>query len=721
MADDFLEALRTQAASSLFRTEGELSVAGLAAPVTIRRDAWGTPAIEAGSLEDLWFAQGLVTAGERLFQLDLAIRAATGRLAEVFGPSVVDTDRFARTVGLHRAGARYLEGWTERDHAMHERFRAGVHAWVAAMPAKPIEYQLLDLDPVLPEDPADWSACFAYLAWGLSNNHDKEVLRAQLAKALGPDAAGRLLPPTAGGTGLGSNDWVVAGSRTATGAPLLANDPHLLALQPGVWLELHLSAPGYLARGVALCFSPGLILGATPHHAWGATNVTGDVQDLFEVGDADVTQERAETIAVRGEDEPRTFAVRETRFGPVLTHVQVGLLDPAAVALEETYALRWTGHDHGIRPSLALDAAQATSFDGFRAAVLEIGCPGQNFVYADVGGTIALQVTGLHPIRRAGDGLVPVPGGTDDHTWDGWVPLDELPREVDPPRGFIVTANDGLHAGMTSHLLSNDFHEPHRALRIAELLEERTDHDVASCATIQTDTVSLPARAVLPLLGRLTPQTEAQGAALAALAAWDGDVAAGSHPAALYHTWTTAIARRILSPRVPEDVLDGYLAWGETWRCQVLPALLEDPGRWLDDDLLRAALDDAIEEVADRTWGDLHRLVLAHPLARIPGLEALFVAADAPFGGDEQTVANGGYDATQHHRAAVIPSWRVVWDLADLDRSVAVLPSGTSGNPASPHWNDQASLYLAGRTRPAPISPDGVRASTVATLSVLPA
>ncbi|MGE5227105.1 MAG: penicillin acylase family protein, partial [Planctomycetaceae bacterium] len=477
MGEDFLEALRAQAAASLFPVQGELSAPGLAAPVTVRRDAWGTPAIDAASREDLWFAQGLVTAGERLFQLDLAIRAATGRLAEVFGPSLVDADVFARTVGLHRAGARYLERWTDLDHAMHARFRAGVRAWVEAMPARPIEYQLLDLDPVLPEDPADWSACFAYLAWGLSNNHDKEVLRAQLAAAMGAEAASVLLPSTAGGTGLGSNDWALAGSRTASGSPLLANDPHLLALQPGAWLELHLSAPGYLARGVALCFSPGVILGATPHHAWGATNVTGDVQDLFEVGDADVTEERAEVVAVRGEPEPRTFTVRETRFGPVLTHVQVGLLDPVSVPLEQTYALAWTGHEHGIRPSLALDAARAASFEEFRAAVLEVGCPGQNFVYADVEGTVALQVTGLHPVRRSGDGLTPSPGD-DDHGWHGWVPLDALPREVDPARGFVVTANDGLHAGLTPHLLSNDFHQPYRALRITELLEGRAEHDV---------------------------------------------------------------------------------------------------------------------------------------------------------------------------------------------------------------------------------------------------
>jgi penicillin amidase len=717
---DFLEGLRAAAGAAAFPLEGELTVPGLAAPVTVRRDAWGVPVIDAGSLDDLWFAQGLVTAGERLFQLDLALRASTGRLSEVFGERTFGDDAFVRTIGLHLAGRRYAENWTDGDHAMHARFREGVRAWIAAMPTPPIEYVLLDLSPELPQDPGSWAAAFAFLGWGLSNNHEQELLRARIAERAGEDAVDLLMPSTAGGNGRGSNAWVVAGSRTASGAPLLANDPHLLALQPGVWFEVHLRAPGFDVRGVALTFSPGAILGATPHHAWGVTNVTGDVQDLVEVGGADITGVRNEDIAVRGEPDPRRIEVRETRHGPVLSRVPVGMLHPAHEALERDYALRWTGHEHGIRPSLALEAARAGSFEEFRRAALGVGCPGQNFVYADVEGVIGHQCTGLHPIRESGDGTRPVPSA--DADWRAWVPLEELPHAQDPSEGFLVTANDGLHAARTPHLISNDFHPPFRARRITELLEGRKDHDVASMAAIQADTVSLPARETVPLLLALEAADDNQRTALDLLAGWDGDMSAGSAAAGLFNAWCGAIARRVVGPHLGEDLTRAYLAWREPFQCLALPRLLrERPTGWLDDDLLREALDEALTEADGRPWGELHRLRLAHPLAAIPGLEGLFVAADLPWGGDEQTVAQAGMDGTQGFATAVIPSWRVVWDLGDLDRSAGVVPTGNSGNPASPHWADQTERYAAGALRPIAVSHDATEAATVTTLSITPA
>ena len=190
---------------------------------------------------------------------------------------------FTRTIGLNRAGRRHVtDTWSDLDHAMHASFRAGVRAWIDTMPAKPIEYQLLDLEPDLPEDPAPYASAFALLAWNLSNNWEAELLRAELDDRLGRAVTDTLLPVAPAGGGVGSNNWVIAGRRTATGAPLLANDPHLLVTQPGIWLELVLRAPGYEARGVAAPFTPGIFLGTTPHHAWGATNVTGDVADLYE-------------------------------------------------------------------------------------------------------------------------------------------------------------------------------------------------------------------------------------------------------------------------------------------------------------------------------------------------------------------------------------------------------------------------------------------------------
>ena len=318
--------LRAMAAPSLFPLDGELRLPGLEAAVTVERDRWGTPRITAASLEDLWFAQGVVTAGERLFQLELFLRAATGTLSEIFGELTYDDDVFTRTIGLNRAGARHAaETWTDADHEMHGRFRAGVRTWIDAMPAKPIEYQLLDLEPALPDDAAAYASAFALLAWELSNNWEAELLRAELDDRLGRAVTDTLLPIAPAGGGVGSNNWVIAGRRTASGAPLLANDPHLQVTQPGIWLELVLRAPGYEARGVAVPFTPGIFLGTTPHHAWGATNVTGDVADLYEErlhedGTAVRTAEgwapltiHEERIAVRGEPEPRTLAVRRER------------------------------------------------------------------------------------------------------------------------------------------------------------------------------------------------------------------------------------------------------------------------------------------------------------------------------------------------------------------------------------------------------------------------
>jgi penicillin amidase len=759
---DFIDGLRAVAGAALFPTEGELTAPGLAASVRVRRDAWGVPYIEAETLDDLWFAQGFVTAGERLFQLDLLLRAATGRLSEVFAERTLAEDRFARTIGLHRAGEHVAAGWDETDRAMHGRFRAGVAAWVAAMPAAPVEYTLLDLRPEIPDDEASWAAAFAFLAWGLSGNWDQELIRAWIRERAGEDAVRTLMPPLppdppavpAGALhgaildtfprhkGQGSNDWVVAPSRTATGGALLANDPHLLALQPGAWIELHLSAPGYRARGVALTFSPGILLGATDHHAWGVTNVSGDVQDLYverlnedrTAAEFDGTWEPLtiyrEEIVVRGEDEPHVLEVRETRHGPILDTFPSGILDAEQLELPPgpTYALRWVGRESGIHPSLTLRAAEATDFETFREASLGLECPGQNVVYADVEGTIGYACTGRFPVRRAGDGTAPVPGWTSEHEWVGWIPPDELPWAKDPELGFLATANNRNHDEAYPHLIGHDFHTPFRARRIVEVLESLDRCSVEDMVRLQLDTVSLPARETLPLLLELGPHTEAERTALELLRGWDGDMAADSAAAAIFNVWSRQIARRLLEPRLGEDLFRHYHAWREPFQCQALPALLREPEGWLDADLIRSALGDALAELREAggddasgwRWGAIHRLRLAHPLATIPGLEPLFLAADVELGGDEQTVMQAGFDGRHGYPAAVIPSWRAVYDLADLDRSVGVMPAGVSGNPASPHWNDQTERWRSGEPHPMPFTSAAVDAATVGELHVVP-
>jgi penicillin G amidase len=763
---DLVDQLRAMAAAALAPVDGDLAVPGLAARVTILRDRWGVPSIDAASQEDLWFAQGFVTAGERLFQLDLALRAANGRLSEVFADRTLAQDRFARVVGFRRAGKRIADGYDDESRTMMRRFREGVVAWVTQMPARPVEYVLLDLAPDLPDDDASWAAPAVSLAWSLSGNAQKELLRAAIAAELGSEAVLALLPPlpgdatpsvepvatpstAPGGAGVtdhagrlldamdglppspggrGSNAWTVAGRLTASGLPLLANDPHLEATQPGAWLELHLRAPGYEARGVALPFSPGVILGATPHHAWGVTNVTGDVQDLYlervnEDRTAALHDDRwepltvhTEEIAVRGSGEPVTVSVLESRHGPLLESFPIGDEAGDQVPLAETYALRWTGHERSIRPSAFVRAAQAQGFEGFREAVRHIECPGQNFVYADVEGTIGYQCTGAYPVRRRGDGTAPVPGWTSEHEWDGWIPFEDLPNGTDPDRGFLVTANDRPEGGDGRRPIGRDFHTPYRARRITARLADGAPHDVASTAAVQTDTVSLPAREVLERIRGIRTDDPHVADAMDLLLGWDGDLATDSIAAGLYEVWVQEMARAAVGGR---GFAEAYLALREPFACQVLPATAgDDPEAVLQ--ALRAALERLGPERERWRWGKLHAIRLVHPLGRMPGLESLFTAAEVPLGGDEQTVLQGGFDGREDFGPTVIPSWRAVWDLGDLDRSVTVLPSGTSGNPASPHWNDQTELWAAGGTKPAPVTWPAVQASAVSALRLSP-
>lgn len=778
----WIEQVRQAAQAVLPPIEGEIPVPGPSAPVEVIRDPWGVPHIYASTLDDLFFAQGFVVASERLFQLDMALRLANGRLATMFADLALPMDRFARTVGWNRAGERIAAAYDDLSLRMTRSFRAGVRAWLEVMPAPPVEYAVLDLAPDVPtgeEAEAYWASAVAYLGWTLSGNFDDELLRVAIAERLGWDAMRELfpdLPPVAPSvvagkrdrrrsafdllrsappqpSGQGSNNWVVAGSRTASGKPLLANDPHLTAEMPSVWIECHLSAPGYEAAGVSFPFTPGVVIGHTAHHAWGVTNVGGDTQDLYlerlsEDGGAALYQGawepvtvHREDIEVRGRGAPEVVEVPETRHGPILDSYLVGLLRPQVVegGIRETYALRSVGRDHGILPSTLLRIATANSFGEFRQALRDWHMPGQNFVYADVEGTIGYQCTGLYPVRRKGDGTVPVPGWTAEHEWGGWIPFDELPWCTDPEEGFLVTANNRIHNDDYPHLIGKDFSPPFRARRIAELITTSEEHTPDTFAAIQADTVSLSAREVLPLLAAVEPATDRQRRALGLLADWDGDLAASSAAAALYQVWSRQLAEEILRPKLGEALFDHYYARRDSsnaFGSQVLPNLLANPtaawfganGTAARDEVLRRALDAAIDELTaklgeDATewrWGALHRVVFAHPLATIGELAELFVGGVVEKGGDDTTVDAGGFAPGEDYGAAVIPSWRQIVDLSDPDASLGTHTTGQSGHPASPHWNDLVSLWAGGGYHPMPFTRRAVEAAAVSTMTLRP-
>src|SRR5919106_1923374 len=403
--------------------EGRVAVAGLRRPVEVLRDRWGVPHLHAETLHDLFLAQGYVMASERLFQMELLWRLGPGRLSELFGELTLPVDRFVRTVGWNRAGCYQADRWDDRSREMSEAFGAGIRAWIDTMPARPVEYGILGADPITPEESEATvlgASAAVFMAWSLSRNWDHKLLRAEIAERLGPETMRALFPDLdteasaveaskEGGfdrmallrdailppSGQGSNGWVVDGSRTETGKPLLANDPHLAISVPSAWFECHLVGPGIDVAGVTLPFSPGILIGHNDRIAWGFTNTEGDVQDVYlerlsedgtmaeYLGQWEPVALHREEMAVRGRDHREVLEVRETRHGPVGGAGRVGVGEPGVVAgLRRPCRLRWVGADYGIEPSTVFEMNTAGSWEDFRAAVHRgWACPGQNMVY----------------------------------------------------------------------------------------------------------------------------------------------------------------------------------------------------------------------------------------------------------------------------------------------------------------------------------------------------
>ncbi|MGH2718394.1 MAG: penicillin acylase family protein, partial [Actinomycetota bacterium] len=541
MADEVVEMLREAAREALPPLEGELSLPGLAGPVEVARDQWGVPHIYAENLLDLFRAQGFVTAADRYFQIELLSRYSLGSLSELIGALTLPLDRFIRTLGWPSIAARHVAGWDDASHEQVAALWEGVAAWREQMPAPPVEYAILEADPWVPTAETGKLATAGFsllLGYTLTRNWDAELLRAEVAEKVGVDAMVDLFPdcvnlpafiqagksthparaellanaflPT---SGQGSNNWVVSGARSATGKPLLANDPHLAILCPAMWYECHLSAPGLHAAGASLPFAPGIVIGHNERIAWGVTDTESDVSDLYlerlsedgnsaeYQGKMEALTTREEVIAVRDSD-PVVLAVKESRHGPLLDSYLIGIADPVAIegGITKSYALRWVAADRAVHPSCLTKVNRAANWEEFRAALSDWECPGLNWVYADVDGNIGYQLWGRHPVRNAGDGTVPVPGWTDEFEWVGNVPSAELPWAFNPPENFLCNANNKAHHDSYPHLLTKDFLPPYRVLRIAELLCATEKHTVESFAAIQQDTVSLAVREVLPYL-----------------------------------------------------------------------------------------------------------------------------------------------------------------------------------------------------------------------------
>ncbi len=738
------------------QTAGVLAVEGLQAPVEVIRDRWGVPHIYARTEHDLFFAQGYVHAQDRLWQMEVHRRTASGRLSEWFGDRTLATDRFLRTLGLRHAAALEWRLLSAETQAALRAYAEGVNTFLRQNRGRlPLEFLLLRTSPE-PWSPIDSLAFGKLMAYELGGNWQTELLRVELQARLGPDGVARLLPPPLPGTpvivgegastrvgqhtaaaAVGSNNWVLSGQKTDTGKPYLANDPHLSIGFPSIWYTMHLVGGRYQVIGFTFPGVPGVVIGHNGHLAWGVTNANPDVQDLFVErlhpqdssrylfrGQWRPVQTRVEEIRVRGRSEPERLVVRSTHHGPILNDVVEGL--------REVVALRWTALLPITVAEGVLRYNRARTVQEFRDALRYFHVPAQNFVFADREGNIGYQLAGRVPVRARGDGTAPVPGWTGEFEWVGWIPFEALPFFLNPPRGWIATANNRIvPEGFTYHL-GSEWSEGLRAQRIAQVLASRDRFSLEDLKRLQYDHVSLAARRIAPVLARVASSDGGMRAIQEELARWDGTLAVDSRAAAVYEAFLVRAAETLFGSRLGQRLWDRYAR-----RPFVMAALLwlwerpQDP--WWGPggrdravaEILQAAVRDLEARLGrDRSrwrWGSLHKARFRHLLDPIPVLGPLLGLGPFPTPGDGWTVNQAAYSLLEPFDQTVVASMRMIVDLANLDRSVAVHTTGQSGLPGHPHRADLAPLWAEGAYHPLLWSLQAVQRHAQARLELRPA
>ncbi len=777
-----------------------LKVAGLRSAVTVRRDGRGVPYIEATNEDDLYFAQGYITASDRLWQMDLLRRTARGELSEIFGRATLEEDKRRRIYGF----ARLTEA-TERNLAPDVRrvlaaYAKGVNAFIQTLNEKdlPPEFRLLGVRPrawqvadsiVVGKIFAEllsrpWRADIERLALSdippaklraLTTDEspfdvfvvgtDDKARRATSSKVktdflplLNHESRQDILRRLAeiddvmkrsqsrfgfeGEALAASNNWVVAGKRSASGKPLLANDPHLPASAPSIWYMTHLSLPNFRVAGVTAAGAPGIIIGHNERVAWGVTNTGPDVQDVYLETFDDANPRRYKT--------PNGFADAEIRLEEIKVRKSLTAPETESVPLEITvtrhgpivfeaagnrYALRWTALNSQQAEFAAFyKINRATDWQSFTQALSVYSGAMQNFVYADRAGHIGYYAAGFVPVRKTGDGRLPYDGATDAGEWTGFIPFAELPHVYDPPSGIIITANNRIIGRSYKHFLTNSWAAPYRARRIYDLLNAKPKHDLTDFARIQYDAYSVGGKFFADEAYKILSMRDATidreamphiDLTLKLLQTWNGEITPDSRGAAFVSNMRTAFRVRVVTAVIGAELGKSYRGANvENFADMVLRTRERE---WLPKefssyaDLLIACARDAHAELtrqlgADETkwtWGAMTTVRFPHPLASVPIFGAPFFIQ--PFAQRGSGFAAG---ATVNVGANV--SMRLISDTSDWDTTRQIIAPGQSGNPASPHWKDQLSDWQSGATPVFPFTAEAVRGAARSTMRLEP-
>lgn len=771
---------------SLPQLDGTVALPALRAPVEVERDALGVPHIRAQSLDDLLVAQGYVTAQDRLWQMDLLRRVAAGELSEIFGGITVDHDVENRTLGFAQAADASIAAMAADRRAMLEAYARGVNAYInERADLLPPEFVALRYKP-RPWSPRDTLLIAANLYKDLTGFWKDEILRGEVTQAVGQELANDLYAATADscwdhplvgldsipantectasraprpramlpaplttapsipwstelaslsalddgfrGAG-GSNNWVVAGSRTHSGRPMLENDTHLGFVAPSIWYLVHLTAPGWNVKGYALPGGPLVVIGHNERIAWGFTNNFADVLDVYAEsfnpqnpleyrvnGQWQRAATRHEVIHIRGAAD-RSVDVVLTRHGPVIE--RNGLTG---------YAIRWTATDPGGLGANYFLLGAAKNWDEFRAVLHDSPGPAQNALYADVDGHIGYIVSALVPTRRQPTGGIPVPGDTDDHEWTGYIPREELPQLFDPPDGLIATANARVTGPSYRWHLTDNWMAPYRVARIYDLLSDRKELRPEDFIQVSTDIYTYPhvllARQLAKAAINVHPADPRTGEMLQSIASWDGRARTDSVNMTFLEFTRRAVLYNLLQPH-----LGGNVERYEWMRAGVfLEMVLRDrPARWLPpafhtyDELLISSADLAIRRLAEASgtsdsqrwqWGEFNVLRMFHPMGRAGLLRRALSIGPVPI--------SGSLFSVKQIASTYGPSMRFVADLSNFDDSLMNVTLGQSGQFLSPNYKDQFDAWYQGYGIPSKFSDAAEKPLAVHHLQLLP-
>ncbi len=748
--------------------DGTLRVSGLKNQVEIVRDRMGVPHIYADNADDLFFAQGYVQAQDRLWQMDFNRRIGSGTLSDILGAATIKQDRFLRTIGLARAARADLAAASEQDTRRMQAFADGVNAFVNThLDNLPIEFTILGFKPA-PWEPVDTLAWGKVMAMNLSGNYEADLLRSSFIDKFGMDKTRELMPayPSSGpfiispemkefrpqslpgnrgvphisvgllgsdsremlayiglrSPDIGSNNWVIDGSKSSTGKPILANDPHLGIQMPSIWYEMGMhcvpisDSCSYDVAGFTFPGVPGIVVGHNNRIAWGVTNVGPDVQDLYierinpqnpnqyefqgKWQDMQIVDEPIKVKGVVSE----TLHVQITRHGPIMTPVLSGVTQPVA--------LQWTAlrERSGLLRSVDM-IDRARNWDEFRAALRFWDVPSQNFVYADLDGNIGYQMPGNVPIRAKGDGSLPVPGWSGEYEWTGYIPFDDLPFVSNPSTHFIATANNAVVPSTYQYFISSDWSAPYRAQRILELLRAKEKLSVADFKIMQGDVHSIPLVQLQKHILRINPEGFLQQRAMQHVKSWDGRLTIDNIGGTIVEVTYQKLFANLFADKMGKELFAAYQAADNPSRRSVL-ALLEQPENdWWDnpstpkketrDDIIRQSYSQAADWLGSQfgdapeewRWGRLHTATFAHPLGSVQPLDRLFNAGPIAAPGGVFTVFATSFKGTTPYAVSSVSSMRQIVDLANWDSAETVHMTGQSGQPLSRHYADMVLMW----------------------------